>query len=579
MIGRAMNVDFMFNSNKVAREMLEIITGPGGTSKTSLFCRVLTRAKCTINGKVEKLSSKDSKPREIDYTNESKIIIETVSSKESQAVLPDHPIIIEWVEFNLFSREFNDELKIARRHGVDFKLVDNVNDATHYYCSNGDDENMDEFRIAVMKGIPVLNSNWLELTLGHDEDVTVDSWLLNVNYEDYLPNGDRSYIPKDRSGLFEDLKVVSFQEIAWIESIVIDEDNFEEEIRRKVGDSEFILINSENKHGIESTTEDQLWESVKRNVLDNVKSNSIKQIKRPAMDSEIIPDSLVVETIPSPTKTTGRKRRKYEKVDKLHFFSLPTAVEPSPAPKSPSPPPTTLPPSEEHPKPVSVKVEDKPKTDDDSTTAELTSTNDEVLPEQQPTKKEIPVESDETQPTLKVDSSQDTSEQDIISNISRKRKTDQSGNNKPHKIGKFVPKLSLVDAVLQVKEQNKPEVIQLDDNIEGLKNLAIVEVVGLISREKKDKVENTDKYAGRKNFKKFKKGQKTSQEAATRRRRTIGFFTVEDRLNADDDDDEDDEDAGDFKNFKKPQQQHEQPRRRTMGLFTEEDDFDEDDDE
>lgn len=138
-----------------------------------------------------------------------------------------------------------------------------------------------------------------------------------------------------------------------------------------------------------------------------------------------------------------------------------------------------------------------------------------------------------------------------------------------------MPKVTLAEAVIQVKKSNEQEVIELDENIDNLKNLSIVEVVDLIPRKKKDKIEaNESLYAGRKNFKRFRKPQKKIN------RRRVGLVTIDDRMNCEIDEDDDEEEEGFTNNMETrvSRSQHsegleasEAPRKR-IGLFLNDDD-------
>ena len=142
-----------------------------------------------------------------------------------------------------------------------------------------------------------------------------------------------------------------------------------------------------------------------------------------------------------------------------------------------------------------------------------------------------------------------------ITQIGSKRKNkDETINDdqKPFKIPKFTPKVSLVDAVLKVQELNKSSNLDLESEFEfeineNLQNLAIVEIVDLVNpRNRRNKNKSVDddtesRYAGRKNFKKFKKNKKLSSNNNNNNRRRIGLYTVEDNLNEDEDDEDEEQ--------------------------------------
>lgn len=585
MVGRDDGSDFLFHSQKASRDLVEIITGPSNGDKTRLILRIMSRAKSIINGKTYKLKSKTDKPQEIDFTNEKQISIECSNNinDESQRVFPDTPIIIEWVEFNLFASSIDRSIEQLQDCNIDFRVAHDFDKVTHYY-SNGTDEDTDNFKLAVIKGIPVLNSQWLELIMSKDKDVTVDDWLLHADYTKLVPNGDQNLLPTCRLNLLDGIKLLSTEEIKWIETIVLDSHKLEHELKQKVdADKEFVLVSDVTIDNFQTITKNQLWGYIKKNSLEGLPRNTIKQLKRPApepvIEEETIPRSVTV----SPDKPKPRKRRKYEKVDRLHFFSL-TNTEPT----------TVTVPSEQVPLAMNEKqvnatpdVVNTVDSDSTSNTKDFTTSDEgRSLPDSQ---EEVNIKeqieestataerqlNEDTAPTLKVDSYQtDTQLEENGSIIGQKRKQEPI-DSKPTKIPKFMPKVTLAEAVIQVKKSNEQEVIELDENIDNLKNLSIVEVVDLIPRKKKDKIEaNESLYAGRKNFKRFRKPQKKIN------RRRVGLVTIDDRMNCEIDEDDDEEEEGFTNNMETrvSRSQHsegleasEAPRKR-IGLFLNDDD-------
>ncbi|KGU25002.1 hypothetical protein MEW_04506, partial [Candida albicans P60002] len=311
-------------------------------------------------------------------------------------------------------------------------------------------------------------------------------------------------------------------------------------------------------------------------------------------------DKSVITQTPEVAAPSGRKRRKYEKVDRLHFFSLGTTT--------PTPTTTTLTPSTRDPSPkVSILDTENKSTspelnsqkintsgDNDSITQEITqlsdpikrnstikqnqkvlsshtqsrkinlddalnSLNDSSLssPTNQLARKSKP-DSHSQKPNSSSPSTNNKEEEkqddEEIPQIGSKRKNkDKTANDddqKPFKIPKFTPKVSLVDAVLKVQELNKSSNLDSESEFEineNLQNLAIVEIVDLVNprnRPNKNKSVDDDtesRYAGRKNFKKFKKNKKLSSNNNNNNRRRIGLYTVEDNLNEDEDDEDEEQ--------------------------------------
>ena len=644
-MGRDENTDIKFWSPKVSRELIELITGPNigntqppsslslhssmGSDKTLLIIRICSRAKTIINGKTYKLLSKDSKPEEIDFTNEFKLKIETIpqiDKQTGQIITQDTPLFIEWIPFKLYisaneKYDQNHYKTIIRDHGIDIQIVDNIMDATHYYYDSGNynndiklEEQKDEFKLAIIKGIPILNSRWLQKVLGHENEDgynSVKDWALDIDYKKYLPKNDDDYLPKsDRLKPLNNVKLVSLEKMHWLETIIIDFkvliQQQEDVLKSKIGDNQFILIvpttmaTTLNRHNFQTLTEDQLWQSIKKGSILDLPKNSFNQLKRTSTTMLASDDKSVTTQTPEVAAPSGRKRRKYEKVDRLHFFSLGTTT--------PTPTTTTAPvPSTRDPSPkVSILDTDNKSTlpelnsqkintsgDNDSITQEITqlsdpikrnstikqnqkvlnphtqsrkinledalnSLNDSSLssPTNQLARKSKP-DSHSQKPNSSSPSTNNKEEEkqddEEIPEIGSKRKNkDETTNDdqKPFKIPKFTPKVSLVDAVLKVQELNKSSNFESESEFEineNLQNLAIVEIVDLVNpRNRRNKNKNVDddtesRYAGRKNFKKFKKNKQLSSNNNNNNRRRIGLYTVEDNLNEDEDDEDEEQ--------------------------------------
>lgn len=647
-MGRDENTDIKFWSPKVSRELIELITGPNigntqppssssssssmGSDKTLLIIRICSRAKTIINGKTYKLLSKDSKPEEINFTNEFKLKIETIpqiDKQTGQIITQDTPLFIEWIPFKLYisandKYDQNHYKTIIRDHGIDIQIVDNIMDATHYYydSDNGNndiklEEQKNEFKLAIIKGIPILNSQWLQKVLGHDNEDgynSVKDWLLDIDYKKYLPKNDDDYLPKsDRLKSLNNVKLVSLEKMHWLETIIIDFkvliQQQEDVLKSKIGDNQFILIvpttmaTTLNRHNFQTLTEDQLWQSIKKGSILNLPKNSFNQLKRTSTTMLASDDKSVTTQTPEVAAPSGRKRRKYEKVDRLHFFSLGTTT--------PTPTTTTAPvPSTRDPSPkVSILYTDNKSTlpelnsqkintsgDNDSITQEITQLSDPIKknstikqnqkvlnshtqsrkinqedalnslgdsnlssPTNQLARKSKPDSNSQKSGSKSgsnspsINNKEEGQDDEEITQIGSKRKNkDETINDdqKPFKIPKFTPKVSLVDAVLKVQELNKSSNFESESEFEineNLQNLAIVEIVDLVNpRNRRNKNKSVDddtesRYAGRKNFKKFKKNKKLSSNNNNNNRRRIGLYTVEDNLNEDEDDEDEEQ--------------------------------------
>ena len=642
-MGRDENTDIKFWSPKVSRELIELITGPNigntqppssssssssiGSDKTLLIIRICSRAKTIINGKTYKLLSKDSKPEEIDFTNEFKLKIETIpqiDKQTGQIITQDTPLFIEWIPFKLYisandKYDQNHYKTIIRDHGIDIQIVDDIMDATHYYYDSDnidikEEEQKDEFKLAIIKGIPILNSQWLQKVLGHDNEDgynSVKDWLLDIDYKKYLPKNDDDYLPKsDRLRPLDNVKLVSLERINWLETITIDFkvliQHQEDLLKSKIGDNQFILIvpttmeTTLNRHNFQPITEDQLWQSIKKGSILDLPKNSLNQLKRTSTTMLASDDKSVITQTPEVAAPSGRKRRKYEKVDRLHFFSLGTTT--------PTPTTTTTPvPSTRDPSPkVSILDTDNKSTspelnsqrintsgDNDSITQEISQLSDPIK-RNSTIKQNQKVLNSHTQsrkinqedalnslgdsnlssstdqlarkskpdsnsqksssnfPSIKNEEEEQEDEEEIPAIGSKRKNKDETTNDdqKPFKIPKFTPKVSLVDAVLKVQELNKSSNFESESEFEineNLQNLAIVEIVDLVNpRNRRNKNKSVDddtesRYAGSKNFKKFKKNKKLSSNNNNNNRRRIGLYTVEDNSNEDEDDEDEEQ--------------------------------------
>ena len=399
----------------------------------------------------------------------------------------------------------------------------------------------------------------------------------------------------------------------WLETIIIDFkvliQQQEDVLKSKIGDNQFILIvpttmaTTLNRHNFQTLTEDQLWQSIKKGSILDLPKNSFNQLKRTSTTMLASDDKLVTTQTPEVAAPSGRKRRKYEKVDRLHFFSLGTTT--------PTPTTTTTPvPSTRDPSPkVSILDTDNKSTlpelnsqkintsgDNDSITQEITQLSDPIKknstikqnqkvlnshtqsrkinqedalnslgdsnlssPTNQLARKSKPDSNSQKSGSKSgsnspsINNKEEGQDDEEITQIGSKRKNkDETTNDdqKPFKIPKFTPKVSLVDAVLKVQELNKSSNFESESEFEineNLQNLAIVEIVDLVNpRNRRNKNKSVDddtesRYAGRKNFKKFKKNKKLSSNNNNNNRRRIGLYTVEDNLNEDEDDEDEEQ--------------------------------------
>ena len=381
---------------------------------------------------------------------------------DSDTQLNDSPITIEWVHVKVFIDTEDDTIKDLKRSGVDFTYVDNLHDATHFYTTQAM-PNLAHFKNAVVKGIPIVNDYWAKTVLRKPNNV--DKWLLNCDYSLYLPNENSAYLPEPRRKLL-DTKLISFEPIEWLDATVVEKT--EEEIQSHVGTDRFILINSFDVFGFQAVHQADLWNRVVSKTLDSLPTNRVmEQSQKRALSTE--------------TQLSPRKRRRYEKVDKLHFFSpsatsIPAVERQEDSPKNEDTKPSI---GKLVPKLAAPKLIETEKTNCKPPSPELTPASPEPI--------------------------------DDAPTNSRKRRSESFTSHKAPKIPKFAPKVSFADAVMQTKEKTKElwekELGILEDSegiAENLTNLAIVEVVDVPIRRRR-RENNTVATTKGKNFKKFVK--------------------------------------------------------------------------
>ncbi|KAI5968557.1 hypothetical protein CANMA_002302 [Candida margitis] len=467
-VGRNDQLDFVFNSRKSARELLELIMGPPSSAKTPLSLCIQSRAKTNVNGAILRLSKGES-PKEIDYTNCTKITITVEPDSDSE--LKDFPIIIEWIEVKLFVDTEDDNIKELKRSGIEFAFVEDISDATHFYTAQAMPNSV-HFKNAVVRGIPIVNDSWAKSVLKKPNNV--NKWLLNCDYSLYLPNENSAYLPEPRRKLL-DTKLISFEPVEWLDVIVVEKS--EDEIQSKVGTDQFILINTFSVFGFQAVHQADIWNKVVSKTLDTIPTNRIQEQSQKRQAS-------------TETGSSSRKRRRYEKVDKLHFFSPSATSIPVIESQDGTTPLESA--KEQNTKPASIgKLVQKP----------VVSTPIEAgkVKEEQPKPEVIPV-------------SPEPNDEDHQN--PRKRRGESFTTHRPPKLPKFVPKVSFADAVMKTKEKTRElweKEMGISEESEGvtanLSNLAIVEVVDVPIRKRQreyEKATNATTTVG-KNFKKFVK--------------------------------------------------------------------------
>ncbi|KAK6202825.1 uncharacterized protein RJT21DRAFT_118901 [Scheffersomyces amazonensis] len=551
-LGRFEDVDFLYQSSSVSRHQLELVVGSinevnlqDAEFRTPLCIKVLSRAKSTVNGTLYKLSKGQNDPIILDVTNDENIEIILASDI-------DKPLQIKWVDFTIMTFTKNviqghdmvenhliDDLINLYKDGIDIRITMSISKATHYYSIG--EPNSNSFKIAVAKGIPILNRDWIENIRHNKQDV--QHWLLHIDYEKYLPGGAYLLPNKSRSYLLTNVCVflIAKEKDKFIHCItalggkgillkldhyykedILDLESLAHDMKSLSNDSPCIIMKFSNhessladkinnslkdlaeKFNTNLVTEDTIWTSTKVCSLDNIKLFKVVDIdfqnNKRSEDSQ--------------TDSRSRKRRKYEKVSKTHFFDFGTPSQTQDISQSVLP--TDTKDSGITPQIESDVAEEKELVVKDTEPAQVDDSHDSP-------KEEEAIDKDDKD--NKDDKGNDIKDNDNKENNEpldkeKKRSGDEDIKQRPKKIGKFMPKVSLVDAIKSTREKAEQSIkeelgIVEDGNDEvtkDLSNLVIVETIEIKLRERNpptDFESNVKRdYNGRKNFKKFKKNQK-----------------------------------------------------------------------
>ncbi|CAK9440214.1 uncharacterized protein LODBEIA_P43140 [Lodderomyces beijingensis] len=440
-VGRSPDVDIIFQSRKTARELLELRTGPPSqqtSGKTALNICVLSRAKCIINGETVRLK-KGQSPIDLDLSHEFKIVLEVERDSEPHVV--DTPLTIEWVECKLYT-ESTESKKNGLVQGliqlkVDVAVVDEINEATHFHTSESMPDSND-FKKAIVRGMHLVNDSWFETALDEPND---PKWVLECDNVEYMPSHNRNFAPnRGRSDFCKMSKFLSFEKIGWLDTVIVAK-NSEQDIKVKAGNDEFILVNSSDVFSLKAIDEDDLFRKIVDGSYESIPRNKIPDSKR----------------LGEPV-TGHRKRRKYEKVDKLHFFSLGESPHTSPTKAAVSSAPQGSDesshgggggggsqPTLHLSKAVEAQNVEAPQehTETAETPSSLTTTTTHSNPDQKFTRKLPPVET----------AASETKHVETPNPLKRKI-TESFTAHTPPKIAKFTPKVSFADAVVQAKESS-----------------------------------------------------------------------------------------------------------------------------
>ncbi|KAI5962981.1 uncharacterized protein KGF55_002773 [Candida pseudojiufengensis] len=482
-VGRDETHELVFNSMKCARNLLQIVTGPTNPNqKTSLILFIQSRAKSYINGKLVNLK-KGENPKELIYTAESKIDINCEQSTDPSAN-SDFPLLIEWIDLKLYIDTQDELVDQLKKLNMDLPIVDSVDKATHIYTNKAVPDS-NNFKRAIILGKHVVNDTWLESLISNPNDV--DNWLLASQDSKFLPDNNNLYLPSTQRAISQ--KILSFESIGWIDCEIVDKT--EEDIKNKAGSSTFILVSKEKFMDLKSISENELWSAILNNNTASLPTNTIQNLKR-AADSN------------SKGASGARKRRKYEKVDKLHFFSLGS---------------TSTPTTQNNNTQESLTTQPAAQTDGEK--SRTTTPNTETIPDSET--QEI-IQQEQPKPPRLEKIKKEPEDPPPVNY--KKRQNESFTNHQPPKVAKFMPKVSFADAVIQaretsvkkwnkemgINETSEDQEVVLDD----LSNLAIVEIVDMPMRNKNLQQPQTDQLSvdinvNVKNFKRFRKNKPPTQ--------------------------------------------------------------------
>ncbi|KAK6458311.1 uncharacterized protein RJT20DRAFT_30753 [Scheffersomyces xylosifermentans] len=526
LLGRYEDCNFRFHAQQVSRYQLELVVGTVAESHlhdadyiTPISIKVLTRAKSSINGKIYKLSKGEKDPIILDFTSVSQLKIELLSSGSSDVT--DSPVFVEWKPFTVTSDSSEIKHIDSLHSSIDLRITKDPQLATHFYMPK--ESNSRSSMIAVSRGIPIVNSKWIDSI--KEEPTNIDKWFLQMNCSDYIPEDCLYLLPNSsRQQLLKGVVAVFFAGVndtfsPWILSLggipmaldkskyfhdsKLDEVNLLEDIKLEAKRSKCIVFTVESKDnetanesvekflsdfGTKSNKEGDLWEAVKEATIDKFHYLDVFNLKRR-----------------SDTNTTSqpRKRRRYEKVSKMHFFDFST------------------PPKEETPEPLKEDKAEIEKNDEPKEVIEEPVAQDEESNETEKQDAKSP-ESEQQQSDANSDKEAiaATEKGNDTSIVRKRRPSPEVKEERPKKLPKFMPKVSLFDAIKSTKVKAEESIrfeLGIDDEEEesirdDLSNLAIVETIEVKLREVPNPVEVTksfnEKYKGRKNFKTFQKNIK-----------------------------------------------------------------------
>lgn len=476
---------------------------------------------CTtdVNGTVYKLPSRDA--ASVTHTFLEKELLLKVNANKSDRI----KLQLTWVDVTVmaFSKKilFQGEIQHSplpeallalHSKGIDIRTTTDPFGATHYLTLS---EHVDyPFQIAVLRGIPVVTSKWLEYLESSPDNV--DRWLFNVDGALLLQDTKHDYVYPNskRPELFAGCSVVLCTEddalkqttrlAKWLSifqvnvlllnsSQKIGTPTLVSEIETRFGnENNLIPFNScandlrcRELFGAHFNSADDLWRAVV--------AIDASKLRRFAVDK--LPRTTVKEEPESLRLTQRRKRRKVERVSDTDFFLF------TPVSSSIPKPDDSLNPRDED---AIVEAESSAKSATKSPSITEAEPISEILTEPPAEVPEVPTETN----IAAKDHDQAERREDI--------EEETKAQEPPQKKAKrqwIVPQVSLAEAILSTK-QKAEEIVKLEttnlstqDLQQDLDKLVIVEEIDLKVQRKPhtDSMEVNPDFRGRKNFKAFRK--------------------------------------------------------------------------
>lgn len=477
---------------------------------------------CTsdVNGEVIKLPSREAHPITRGFHNDSHIVIKVNANKSDriQIHLDWHDVVVmPFKKRLLFEGSVQESplpslVESAYNKNADIRSSADPFLCTHYLTlADHVDYNL---QVAVSRAIPVVTTSWLDAVV--DSPQLVDQWLLNVDDVYLLSNGSRAYARpvQSRCHLLDGVAVLVLYsgEVLktakrlreWVKALgatSVDLESVDIEQREPLSSSaSYAIVDAlalaiclNNAH---YNSTEVLWKAVVE-----VNRNLLKPLKA----STEVPTEASTEPSQSDSARRRIKRRKIERVgdtDFFHFSQPPTLPEKSAEVSLPR----------EEPKEPEDLVREERERKRRGMEAELEKEEEVEKAKAREMDRQMEEEIKRAEETKKEGKKREEAKRDLQEAefpLSKRAKSEGSGRQW------IRPTVSLADAVKSAKEENtsttRKELGLADTSDVGdqLGKMVIVEDVDLLVRRKSGESDGSNaSYAGRKNFKKFRKNGK-----------------------------------------------------------------------